>query len=233
MRLIEHFPGDTRSELVWQPMRVRARMQEPVVAARTEVHLDGVLSWGAFVAYEREHGRGSLPPMTSKQCVDFDLGLATWAHGDVWGWCASAVRWPDEVLRGTDYVRRKPPLDEYVRHTQAKRTDIGVGPAKAHNKPVPVTFAQHVEWYALGDVSYVRRILDDVRAIGKLVGHGHGTVIEWIVEPFEHDWSIERDGKLMRRMPSGWGGRESTHWGAVRAPYHHITRHCDAVGPEC
>lgn len=230
--IVREFPPDTRASSAWRPLVVTAQMQEPVVTNGTGVHLDGILAWGAFAAYERRRDRPPLPPMTSTHCTDFSLPLATWRLGDVWGWCASAAQWPVSTIRGTEYVRRKPPESEYKQHTRAGRYDLALGAAKAQNKPVPVAFARTLTWYALGDADAVRALLEDVTHIGKLVGHGHGAVMAWDVAPTESDWSIERDGVLTRRMPGGWNGRSATHNGAIRAPYHHRTRLCAAVGPD-
>lgn len=230
--IIRAIPADTRSLSRWRPLVVTAQMREPVVTNGTGVHLDGVLAFGAFVSYERRRDRPPLPPMTSTSCLDFSLPLATWRLGDWWGWCASAAQWPVATIRGTEYVRRKPPENEYKQFTTAQRYDLGVGPAKAQNKPIPTAFARTLTWYALGDADGVRELLEDVTHIGKLVGHGHGAVMGWSVDETAEDWSIERGGRLMRRMPGGWGGRTGTHNGAVRAPYHHRTRMTLAVGPD-
>lgn len=227
--LIADTPVDTRSLSSWRPLRIVAQMQEPVVTNGDPIHIDGILAWGAYATHPN---RDELPPMTSTSCVDFALPLATWRIGTTWGWCASAAQWPVETIRRTEHVRRKPPQHEYIQLTTQRSYDYGVGPAKAVNKPVPTAFARTLHWYALGDEDGVRALLDHVTHIGKLMGHGHGAVLAWVVEVTEADWSIERDGRLMRRMPAGWGGRPMTHRGGLRPPYHHRTRHGDAVGPD-
>lgn len=232
MRRMTETPADTRSDTRWRPLVVTAQMMEPVVTTGTGLHLDGVLSWGAFVLYSRDSGNPPLPPMSSTQVEDFTLPLATWRFGSSWGWCASAAQWPTHTIHRTEYVRRKPPEAEYKRLGRFGAYDYGVGPAKAVNKPIPTSFARTLTWYALGDADGVRACLEEVRAIGKLMAHGHGTVMSWTVEESAEDWSIERNGQLMRRMPGGWGGRASTHMGMIRAPYHHRTRLCAAVGPD-
>ena len=185
--LIHTPPADTRASSTWRPLVVTAHMAEPVVTTDAVIHLDGVLAWGAFRAYERRRDRPPLPPMTSAACVDFTIPLATWRFGDVWGWCASAAQWPVQTIRSTEYVRRKPPEHEYKQYTSAGRYDIALGPAKAHNKPITTSFCRTLTWYALGDRDAVAALLRDVTAIGKLVGHGHGVVMRWEVDETGHE----------------------------------------------
>lgn len=227
--LVSETPPDTRSLPHWKPIRVVAQMREPIVTTGDAIHLDGILAWCAYAAHPE---RDSLPPMTSTACLDFALPLATWRFGADWGWCASAAQWPVDTVRSTEHVRRKPPEREYIQRTAAKTYDYGVGPAKAVNKPIPMAFARTLHWYALGDPDRVRELLGHMTHIGKLMAHGHGAVMRWVVDTVDADWSIERDGALMRRMPAGWAGRPMTHRGALRAPYHHRTRVRDAVGPD-
>jgi hypothetical protein len=226
-------PEDTRHLPHWQAMRITAHMSEPVVTIGDGVHIDGQLSWAAWQRAQRRSSQANpIPPMTDKEAVDFQLPLATWRHGEHWGWCASAAQWPEQTLVSGDHVRRKPPHEQYVRLTKAVSYDIGVGPAKAVNKPIQTRFARQIVWYALGLPGEVEELLRDVTHIGKLAGHGHGYVLRWSVDLHAEDWSLVRNGRLMRRMPGGFNGLRATHNGAIRAPYWHRSRYCQAVGPD-
>jgi CRISPR type IV-associated protein Csf3 len=226
-------PGDTRAAAHWQAFRITAHMAEPVVTIGDGIHLDGLLAWSAWQrANRRSSAANPIPPITDTDAADFALPLASWEFGGQWGWCASAAQWPEQTLITGDHVRRKPPQEQYLRLTKAASYDVGVGTAKAMNKPIQQRFARSIEWFALGLPGEVAELLQPVTHIGKLAGHGHGAVLRWEVTVQTKDWSIQRAGRLMRRMPGGYGGLRATHNGAIRPPYWHRSRYCQAVGPD-
>lgn len=224
------------------PFRVRAFMGEPLIYYHDGLHLDGILAWGAYVAHVREHGADSLPPINSPWAIDFDLPLAKWqrpvpagaqveprlldSDGMLWGWCGSAAV-ADWVAHGKMEFRKRPDLGRMMRYTSSPRFHLGAGPHKAFDLTYPTELAFEITWYALGDRSRCEDLLADVTHIGKKHNLGMGKVLRWVVEDMGVDWSVERDGVLMRRMPRD-GGRMAS----IRAPYHHPSRlaPCAEVG---
>lgn len=222
---------DTRDDPRWQPMRVRAVLAEPVVTFGDEIMLDGPLAKGAYMAWVREHGHHSLPPMTRDHATDFDLPLATWTapvpegadvhplalngEGLLWGWCCSRaqVEW---LFDTRVEVRKKPAMAEMIARTEAKDFSVSVGTTKAKDLVFPAKVAWEISWYALGDRERVAELLGQVPGIGKLCHHGNGYVERWIVEPMG---PLERDRWMDRPMPAE-GGRLVS----IRAPNHHRTR---------
>jgi hypothetical protein len=223
-----------------QPLRVTALMGEPIVYYGDGLHLDGPLSYGAYVEYVREHG-DDLPPIGEEWAVDFDLPLSTWRcppadgesphprmlapDGTIWGWRCSAAQ-ADWVAEGTHWLRKKPATDAMRRYTEAPSHNIGLGPMKAKNLPLPARLAFEVTWYAHGDLQEVSRLLANVRHIGKLCGHGMGRVLDWVVDEMGEDWSCRGlEGRLMRRMPAAFSSDAPGVLPlALRAPYHHRSR---------
>lgn len=230
MRLFEGQDArDTTDDPRWLPMRVVARLVEPIVTHDGDLMLDGPVSKGAYYAYLREHGRHTLPPV-SEQVVDFALPFATWtrpapqgrlhpsvlnAAGEVWGWCVSRA-YADWIAETKVEVRKRPPLGSFARYTDAKDHHAGLGPMKAKDIAYPARVAWEVYWYALGDRDEVARLLGLVPGLGKLCHHGWGHVGRWIVEPMGPE---ERDRWMDRHMPAE-GGRPLP----VRAPHHHRHR---------
>ena len=53
----------------------------------------------------------------------------------------------------------------------------------------------------MGDIDVVRDLCQGVAAVGKKPAQGYGIVERWDVEPWPHDWSVVRDGVLMRSVP--------------------------------
>lgn len=221
---------DTSDDPKWQPVRIRAILAEPIVTSRGSLMLDGPLAKGAFYQFVREHGRYALPPMET-EAVDFELPLATWTRpapegarlhpsllngaGEVWGWCVSRAI-ADWIGETKVEVRKRPPLGEFARYTDAKNHHVSLGPMKAKDVAFPARVAWEIVWYALGDRDAVASLLGLVPGIGKLCHHGYGYVERWIVEPMGPD---ERDRWMDRPMPAE-GGRII----GVRAPYHHRFR---------
>lgn len=211
-------------------MIVTARMREPVIYYEDGMHLDGPLSYAAFRAYQRAGG-APLPPITDPWAVDFDLPLERWAiplpdgadvdqrlldsQGLVWGWMCSRVE-ADWLGRGKMEYRKRPDTQRMGRYTTAKSHQLGTGPLKAFDVAFPTLTARELRWVAVGDVDEVRRLLHLVTHIGKKSTTGMGAVDEWTVETCEQR-SFER------RMPCDGG-----MLGAIRAPYHHVSRRVPA-----
>ena len=221
---------DTTADPRWEPMRVRAILAEPIVTYDGLLMLDGPLAKGAYYAFVREHGRHALPPM-SEEVVDFDLPLAAWtravpagatvhpsllnSRGEIWGWCVSRAE-ADWIAETKVEVRKRPPLADFARYTDAKDHHTSLGPMKAKDVAFPARVAWELHWYALGDRDEVARLLQFVPGVGKLCHHGWGYVERWIVEPMG---PMERDRWMARHLPAERGRIMS-----VRAPHHHRHR---------
>lgn len=223
------FSGASDSARSFEPVRVIAVLDEPVVYYGDGMHLDGILAVGAFRLLPRDV-REALPPVHTQHAVDFDLPLARWNAGDAWGWKASAVH-ADWSCEGMAQVRKKPEVSKMQRFTADASLKIDGGPLKAKDMKFPTMFARVLTWYAVGDIAEIKRHLAAVPGVGKLCNHGHGQVAEWRVEPFEHDWSIERDGLLTRVMPAAYRPDETPTFGGLRPPYHHYTRQGPRIEP--
>lgn len=229
-----------------KPLRIVAKMAEPVVYWGDGIHLDGIL---AAAAYRDLPGsvRDGLPSIQSAWAEDFDLPLARWAcaanlppttdprlldsEGRLWGWRASAVHavW---LLEGGHEVRKKPAIDEMVLWGRDNSVLVAGGPYKAKNNTYPARQAGELVWWVVGDRAEVLRLLRcHITHIGKFANHGAGRVLEWSVEPAAEDRSVEHAGLLRRNMPAAWSGRGVHTVGGIRAPYHHLSRRVDIRSP--
>lgn len=223
---------DTTGDPSWEPVRVTARLAEPVINIDGHpAHLDGPASWGAYLAYTDVHGYHSLPPMTDDTAVDFDLPLARWtapapggAHpaaraadpGMVWGWACSAAHY-DAAGYTTAAVRRRPATDEAARYTRDAKWHLAAGPLKARDTPHSATLTRQITWWALADPEPLQRLLDRVHGLGRHTRHGHGRVLSW---------QVARDPAARTRWRDRtWPDPDGTGpIAAIRAPYHHPTR---------
>lgn len=224
------------------PIRVEAKLAEPVVWYGDGMHLDGLLAW-CYVRQLERAGQKPPHPAHVEWPEDFKLPLAKWHaplggecdarllddDGRIWGWRASDIQWPADYIESGYSVRHMRDVDDFVRHTQATGNhNPSTGPLKPKDKTYPTRFAEAVRWYAVGAPEAVRDLLGELTHIGKLANLGLGRVREWTVEPVDEDHSIVSRGRLMRRMPaSACESPEPPRRLSIRPPYWHDTRRVD------
>lgn len=221
---------DTTGDPSWVPVRVTARLAEPVLNLDAHpLHLDGPAAFGAYLAHTADHGACALPPFGPDSCVDFALPIATWTRpapglvhplalaaeaGMVWGWaCSAAVYSP--AAWTTVQVRRRPAVDEAARYTRDAKWHLSAGPTKARDVPHAAVITPEICWWALADPDALRRLLGRVRGLGRLTRHGNGRVLSWQVDVDDD----ARDRWRERTWPDPAGQP-----GTIRAPYHHPSR---------
>lgn len=230
---------DTTGDGGWTPVRVTARFAQPIVGLpRDPMHLDGPLSWAAYLDAVECEDRATLrlPPMR-EWAHDFTMPLATWtgpctrpdpdprllaADGvSVWGWACSAARYG--VVRHTAArIRRRPAVDQMVEWTSADRYHPALGPRRAADVPHQAVWVDRVEWCALADPARLRVLLCRLTHVGRLARHGWGQVLGWDVVVD----GAARGGWRWRWFPAAGGVP-----GTVRAPYHHGSRRMPCAAP--
>lgn len=243
----------------YEPLRITATLSEPVVYAGDLLHFDGILAYAVYRDLP-ERLRRRIPPLSSEWVVDLPIPLGEWqvdvgggwAGGDqrllrrlpgrrgvaghtslLWGYRASAETEPWDI-RGAAEIRKRPPLDEMRRYATDRSVQLAGGPLKARDVKMPTAFAPCQRWYAYGNKAEVQRLLDEhIPAIGKVRGHGHGTVLRWVVESTDVVCDTLVDRLPMRRLPVESGAKGTPRRRSIRPPYHHRSRVVDAVEPEC
>lgn len=229
---------DTTGDPRWSPLRVTAVLAEPVVALTAgRLHLDGPLSWGAYLQHVTDCGHGSLPAMTADHCADFDLPLAVWTRplpggvhelacgadpGTVWGWATSAATPAGDVASTVVQVRRRPAVEAGHRYAPDARWHLSAGPQKARDVPHAAMWVRELHWWCLGDPDRLRLLLGRVPALGRLTRHGHGRVLSWTV-----DGDADALQRWQQRVWPDPDGRPD----AIRAPYHHRSRRMPCTMP--
>jgi CRISPR type IV-associated protein Csf3 len=201
---------ELRTPAGYVPMRIIARMDEPIGYLGDLLHLDGPIAYGVYHDLD-EHTRRTIEPIEITEFpVDFRsiTPLSTWwvsydpeQHGAVdarllsrqrrrddpldpqlWGWCCSAADESSWARRSKLEIRKKPDLARMARYTDARTANLSSGHMKAYDLTVPTVFAREVTWFAHGDVDKIRHLLAAyVPALGKKRNIGGGTVREWIV----------------------------------------------------
>ena len=112
---------------------------------------------------------------------------------------------------------------------------------KSYRLPMHVRRVDRVVWFAVGKASRIRQLLaKGVPAVGKKRSVGYGAVAEWIVEPWDEDWSwfapSDHGRVLMRPLPIGDHLPEGligfrADFGACVPPYWHPERYGEIVTP--
>lgn len=75
------------------------------------------------------------------------------------------------------------------------------GAEKAYDLPLSIRLTSRIDWYGVGDLEDLQRILNKVKGLGKKRSQGYGQVYQWEVKETEQDWSISREGTLMKPLP--------------------------------
>lgn len=84
-----------------------------------------------------------------------------------------------------------------------KRVDIGAGFYKNYHMPVVTKSYKTISFYVRGDLGEVERLLENyISYLGKKGSQGFGQVRKWEFVEIEKDYSIFKDGKLMRPIPA-------------------------------
>lgn len=200
---------------MFRPMRVTFHLDGAgVYYDPTEpLTLDGLLAW----CCSRHHVHGE-PPARDEAPADIPLPLQKWEKGDAWGWHASAL-FPEGATAETIVRWRKRFRQNRVERTTGS-PNLTNGTYRDWDMPVPLLLTRTMVAYAVGEVREVKRELRrNVRYLGKKRAHGHGAVVSIDVEPVDEDYSLYKDGILMRWMPSAVAHRlvrpRPPYWSSV------------------
>jgi CRISPR type IV-associated protein Csf3 len=182
-------------------MQVRAWLRTPVISDAT-LPLDGIL---LYQAMRRRYGPQDATLSGALSAEPEPLPLARAGEGEQWYYRCSFATWSPTVAegRGTWNKRINTRRIDVLDRGHTAKINVGGGRYRSYHMPVFYRSALWIAWYADGDMDAVRGLLRDVWAIGKKTSQGYGRVVRWEVEPWPHDWSVERDGKPMRAVPIG------------------------------
>jgi CRISPR type IV-associated protein Csf3 len=207
----------------FQPLRITARLQAPVICD-DRLPLDGVLFY--FAMRGRYGFEVSTVPLNAvigddadkRKLVPFALYYRNVGGVNYWLYRCSFACWVGTVAEGRDYWAKRFDVK------QSQIVDFGgrrgkvitkSGKYKGYRMPVFTRHALAVRWYAVGDKREVERLLNFCTHLGKKSSQGYGAVLDWQVESWQDDWSIESPRGLMRAVPSESGllaGFRPSYW---------------------
>lgn len=173
------------------------------------LHLDALLTWALA---PRQGVRPALTRDDPPEHVDLPL-LRQHFAGGLWCWRASALL-PEGPL-GED-------LQFWRCRFRQGRADLSTGSPnltngtwRDWNMPMPLLLTRRLVAYAEGNRKECRRLLAEVRFLGKKRAYGCGRVVGLDLLETAEDWSIARDGLAMRWQPDESGTRRVR----LRPPY--------------
>lgn len=188
----------------FEPLRVRADLRCGVVSDPW-LPLDGILF---YQSVRDDLGRQDLTVPGRSLLADPMRGTKMplkIVHGNIWYYRCSWAQW-GPYADGQDYWNKR--FDNSLADLidfRGRRGKVIIDKStyKAYNMPVYYRHALYVEWYCVGDRERIEYLLSTCTHIGKKTSQGWGRVAKWHVDPVEADWSIWRDGRLMRGIPPG------------------------------
>ena len=184
-----------------EPLRIRAWLRTGVIADR-QLPLDGILLYQAHRDKDGPQaatipGDYSCPSVSTLPLDIVHPGRKNWYYRCSWAW------WSHDV-EGRDYWNKRfdtgyASLVDF----DGRRGKILIeeGKYKAYHMPIFYRAALWVEWYCVGDRAEIEHLLSTATHIGKKGAQGWGRVVQWEIAPHANDWSVVRDGRLMRGVP--------------------------------
>lgn len=246
----------------FEPCVIDADLSEPIVTYGDGLHIDGPIAYAVFMDLPVEE-KNQIPSIESNWALDFDLPLERWTSqcelpqttdprltvdghlvpvdggdgfiGRVWGWNSSAAVAVGVSEESRHELRKRPPIEDYVKYTESVRVETAMGPNKAKDLCFPTVIVRRIRWYAVGDIERIQWLLTRyVHSVGKLSRHGQGRISQWRVRPSrDGDLSMTgTDGRPMRRLPAMMFPERPVQMGTIRAPYFHRSRWAVTVAPE-
>lgn len=190
----------------FEPLRVRAYLRAGILSDKW-LPLDGILFYqavrddlgpqavtipgGTLLAQEKGNAmRGGRLPFA-------------YVHSKEWYYRCSWAQWSHDV-EGRDYWNKR--FDQAFTHLvdfRGRRGKVIIEQStyKAYHMPIFYRSALWVEWYCVGNKERIEYLLYTVTHLGKKSSQGWGRVVSWEVKAWKNDWSIWRDGELMRGIP--------------------------------
>lgn len=202
------------------------------------IHFDALLDWLLSPMCRTEE-----PPERTGKPQDIALPLLSKVVNGHRVYCASALFPEGGVTETIQYFRTKYP-QEY--HEFCKGTaNLQSGVTRDHNRPYQVTLTDRMVCYCVGKKKRIRKALYRVngpdglplpekrlmlKGLGLKRHMGLGGISDIIVEKVDYDWSLVRDGKAMRYLPTTEGMRTCR----IRPPYWNLTgmAQCCDVGDD-
>ena len=186
------------------PLKITFVMSSPIMLSYPFIHFDGILSHLLSIDiledlfYDLPPRQpidfiGSLPLPIEK--TFFSSGKEHIYHSSV-----SIFSEPEAVSSETIYKRFD---DKHIEHLQTtkKNIEISRGPQRSYAMKMPLNYSEEVVFYAKGVKKEIERLLHFLEFLGKKRAYGYGKIKSFNISETEADYSIIKDGLLMKALP--------------------------------
>lgn len=199
---------------MYEPLKITAYPRCGIITDEY-LPIDGILFYAAM---RQAYGAQVLTtPGKVPAVIAVDLPLEKRIINGEWLYAASFAQWEKPADGQGFWVKRFDRKQSGFIDFGKRRGKVIVeqGRYKAYRMPAFYRHALSVSWYVVGDKAEIENLLAHVTHIGKKTAQGNGRIITWQVESWPHDWSITRDGELMRAVPNEAGilyGVRPSYW---------------------
>ena len=190
------------------PLQVTARVPGQIALPWGGVALDTLLTWS------RAQELDLAPPRDASECQPVEIPLQLELGGRFY-MCSDSV----QIMQDFDlrYTNRRAPIEQYQSMGPATgRVQITAGVDKSYRIPLEVGHLrdERMDWFAIGNVPEVQRLLSLVGYLGKKRSVGLGKVERWevVALPDRETWPgfpVALDGKPLRPLPLDWPGLDA------------------------
>lgn len=198
---------------MFESLQITVYLQCGVVSNQF-IPLDSILF---SVAMRERYGTQDVTISGGKQesKADVELPFERRKKLGEWYYACSFAEWPKQIADGSDHWNKK--FDsKYIEYlAENKKVIINRGQFRAYHMPVFYRHALSLTWYCVGDKKQIELYLPFITHVGKKYSQGWGRVLRWEIEQINYDWSEEKNGELMRSIPSEMGilyGIRPSYW---------------------
>ncbi len=182
-----------------RPLRVTCTALSPI-ASDGHLPLDGLLAdlWMRENHPDRYWGD---TVRVKDDLIEADIPVAKCGRGEASYYACSFAQATWHTVAPAHWHKRST-IYEQSRYVQKGTIDLSKGMNKAYRMPLFQMMPGGVlTWYVVGDENWIATRLPLLVAIGKKHSTGHGKVVNWQVKPMDEDYSLVKDGRLMRAVP--------------------------------
>lgn len=164
------------------------------------IHLDALIHWCLTPFHRTRQGLGR-----DETPDEIELPLLKHQVNGEWVWQASALFPAGKTVESLQHWRKR------FRQNRIELTsgspNLQNGPYREYNMPLPVLHTLQMIAYGSGNAKEIRRLLKQIKYLGKKRAYGKGSVISCEVLECPDNYAILRDGKTMRWIPDLAGAR--------------------------
>lgn len=136
--------------------------------------------------------------MQTMAAIAYEIPLEVWEG--IYKCSAPVYRYKCE--ESTKFRKRWEPDGRVDWGKRKAKFSTSEGAEKSYDLPLFVRLTARINWFAVGDQGVIESLLEGATGIGKKRSHGYGQITHWEVKETESDWSLSRDGQLMKPIPS-------------------------------